>query len=139
MPAERVPETRNGTNQVAVLAPTALEAIDYLKKIAASDLTLSENRAESKRSECLIRWLGNLVQPFESTLNDRSPSPEAQRIAPLVRDARDEVVGLLKRREALQSTLINELQNRSKTRKALENEIQTTRRDQLAKLTGVGA
>lgn len=79
------------------------------------------------------------MQPFESTLNDRSPSPEAQRIAPLVRDARDEVVGLLKRREALQSTLINELQNRSKTRKALENEIQTTRRDQLAKLTGVGA
>jgi hypothetical protein len=139
MPAERVPETRSGTYQVAVLAPTALEAIDYLKKIAASDLALSENLAESKRSECLIRWLGNLVQPYESTLSDRSPSPEAQRIAPHVREARDEVVGLLKRREALQSTLINELQNRSNTRKALENEIQTTRRDQLAKLTGVGA
>jgi len=49
------------------------------------------------------------------------------------------VVLLLKRRVSLLSTLINVLQNLSNTRKALENEIQTTRRDQLAKLTGVGA
>jgi len=139
MLAESVPETRRGVYQVAVLTPTAREAIDYLKKIAASDLSLSDNLAESKRSDCLIRWLGNLKQPFDSALSESNPSPDAQKIEHLVRDARDEVVGLLKRREALQTALINELQNRSKTRKALENEIQTTRRDQLAKLTGVGA
>ena len=139
MPAERVPEPRSGVNQVAVLTPTAREAIDYLKKIAASDLSISDNVAESKQSDCLIRWLGNLVQPFDSVLSKSTPSSDAQKIERLVRDARDEIVGLLKRREALQPALINALQNRSKTRKALENEIQTTRRDQLAKLTGVGA
>jgi len=138
-PAARIPESRSGSNQVAVLAPTAREALDYLKKIAASDLALSENLAESKRSDCLIRWLGNLAQPFDSPPSNSTSSPNAEKFEPLVREARDEIVELLKQREALQSTLINELQNRSNTRKALEVEIQTIRRDQLAKLTGVGA
>jgi molecular chaperone GrpE (heat shock protein) len=113
--------------------------LDYLKKIAASDLALSENLAESKRSDCLIRWLGNLGQPFDSHPSNSTSSPNSEKFEPLVREARDEIVELLKRREALQSTLINELQNRSNIRKALEVEIQTIRRDQLAKLTGVGA
>ncbi len=139
MPAERVPESHNGNFQVAVLTPTAREAIDYLKKIAASDLALSENLAESKRTDCVIRWLGDLVQPFDSILSESPQSTEAQKLEPLIRDARDEVVALLKRREALQPARIKELKNRSEARKTLENEIQTTRRDQLAKLTGVGA
>ena len=138
-PAARIPESRSGSNQVAVLAPTAREALDYLKKIAASDLALSENLAESKRSDCLIRWLGNLAQPFDSPPSNSTSSPNSEKFEPLVREARDEIVELLKRREALQSTLIYELQNRSNIRKALEVEIQTIRRDQLAKLTGVGA
>ena len=139
MPTDRVPERRTAAYQVAVLAPTAREAMDYLKKIAASDLALSENLAESKRSDCLIRWLGNLVQPFDSPPSNSTSSPNSEKFEPLVREARDEIVGLLKRREALQSTLIIELQNRSKSRKALEIEIQTIRRDQLAKRTGLGA
>ena len=110
-----------------------------LKKIAASDLVLSENLAESKRTDCVIRWLGDLVQPFDSVLSDSPQSTETQKLEPLIRDARDEIVALLKRREALQPARIKELKDRSAARKMLENEIQTTRRDQLAKLTGVGA
>lgn len=139
MPAERVPESHSGNFEVAVLTPTAREAIDYLKKIAASDLALSENLAESKRTDCVIRWLGDLVQPFDSVLSDSPQSTETQKLEPLIRDARDEIVALLKRREALQPARIKELKDRSAARKMLENEIQTTRRDQLAKLTGVGA
>ncbi|MEI8284814.1 MAG: hypothetical protein WCG52_07460, partial [bacterium] len=139
MPAERVPESRNGACQVAVLTPTAREAVAYLKKMAASDLALSENLAESKRIDCVIRWLGDLVQPFDSSLSESPQSAEVKKIEPLIREARDEVVTLLKRRETLQPARIKELKDRSDARKALENEIQTTRRDQLAKLTGIGA
>ena len=139
MPAERVPESRNGACQVAVLTPTAREAVAYLKKVAASDLALCENLAESKRIDCVIRWLGDLVQPFDSSLSESPQSAEVKKIEPLIREARDEVVTLLKRRETLQPARIKELKDRSDARKALENEIQTTRRDQLAKLTGIGA
>ena len=139
MPAERVPESRNGACLVAVLTPTAREAVAYLKKVAASDLALSENLAESKRIDCVIRWLGDLVQPFDSILSDSPQSPESEKLEPLIREARDEVVTLLKRRENLQPARIKELKDRSEARKVLENEIQTTRRDQLAKLTGIGA
>jgi hypothetical protein len=48
-------------------------------------------------------------------------------------------VTLLKDREALQSSLMQELKSRQSARQALEKEIQTTRRDELAHRTGSGA
>jgi hypothetical protein len=125
--------------QVAVLTPTANEAIDYLKKIAASDISLSNNLAEARRADCIIRWLGDAVKPFEPLLTQSPEGPEAKTLEPLLVQARDEVVALLKDREALQSSLMLELKSRQSARQSLEKEIQTTRRDELAHRTGTGA
>ena len=125
--------------RVAVLTPTANEAIDYLKKIAASDISLSNNFAAARRADCVIRWLGDAVKPFEPLLTQSPESTEAKALEPLLVQARDEVVTLLKDREALQSSLMQELNSRQSARQALEKEIQTTRRDELAHRTGSGA
>ena len=125
--------------QVAVLTPTANEAIDYLKKIAASDISLSNNLAAARRADCIIRWLGDAVKPFEPLLTQSPEGPEAKTLEPLLVQARDEVVALLKDREALQSSLMQELKSRQNARQSLEKEIQTTRRDDLTHRTGTGA
>ena len=125
--------------QVAVLTPTANEAIDYLRKIAASDITLSNNLAAARRADCVIHWLGEAVKPFEPLLTQSPESPEAKAVEPLIVQARDEVVALLKDRETLQSSLMQELKNRQNAHQALEKEIQTSRRDELTRLTGTGA
>ena len=125
--------------QVAVLTPTANEAIDYLKKIAASDISLSNNLAAARRADCIIRWLGDAVKPFEPLLTQSPEGPEAKTLEPLLVQARDEVVALLKDRAALQSSLMQELKSRQSARQSLEKEIQTTRRDELAHRTGTGA
>jgi hypothetical protein len=125
--------------QVAVLTPTANEAIDYLKKIAASDISLSNNLAAAQRADCVIRWLGDAVKPFEPLLTRSPEGPEARTLEPLLVQARDEVVALLKDREDLQSSLMQELKSRQSARQSLEKEIQTTRRDELTHRTGAGA
>ena len=125
--------------QVAVLTPTATQAIDYLKKIAASDISLSNNRAATRRADCIIRWLGEAVKPFEPLLTQSPETPEAKAVEPLIVQARDEVVALLKDREALQSSFMQELKDRQNARQALEKEIQTARRDELTRRTGTGA
>ena len=125
--------------QVAVLTPTANEAIDYLKKIAASDISLSNNLAATRRADCVIRWLGEAAKPFEPLLTQSPESPEAKAVEPFIVQARDEVVALLKDSEALQSSLMQELKNRQNARQALEKEIQTSRRDELTRRTGTGA
>jgi hypothetical protein len=125
--------------QVAVLTPTANEAIDYFKKIAASDISLSNNLAATRRADCVIRWLGEAVKPFEPLLTQSPESAEAKAVEPLIVRARDEVVALLKDREALQSSFMQELKDRQNARQALEKEIQTARRDELTRRTGTGA
>jgi len=125
--------------QVAVLTPTATQAIDYLKKIAASDISLSNNLAATRRADCIIRWLGEAVKPFEPLLTQSPETPEAKAVEPLIVQARDEVVALLKDREALQSSFMQELKDRQNARQALEKEIQTARRDELTRRTGTGA
>jgi hypothetical protein len=125
--------------QVAVLTPTANEAIDYWKKIATSDIALSNNLSTMRRADCVIRWLGEAVKPFEPLLTQTPESPEAQAVEPLIVQARDEIVALLKDRENLQNSLALELKNRQNARQALEKEIETTRRDELSRRTGTGA
>jgi hypothetical protein len=124
---------------VAVLTPTANEAIDYLKKIAASDISLSNNLAAARRADCIIRWLGDAVKPFEPLLTQSPEGPEAKKLEPLLVQARDEILALLKDRAALQSSLMQELKSRQSARQSREKEIQTTRRDELAHRTGTGA
>ena len=125
--------------QVAVLTPTAVEAIAYRKTIDASDNALADNLAASRRSETLIRWLGNATSPFEPLLTKKPNSSQARAIEPLIRQARDEAVALLAQRDRLKAGRLELLTSRQAARAALENEIQTTRRDQLARLTGVGS
>ena len=134
-PPEEPRGASTSSYQVAVLTPTANEAIDYLKKIAASDISLSNNFAEARRADCVIRWLGDAVKPFEPLLTQSPESPEAKNLEPILIQARDEVVALLKDREALQSSLMQELNSRQSARQTLEKEIQTTRRDRLRNLT----
>lgn len=138
-PPEEPRGASTSSYQVAVLTPTANEAIDYLKKIAASDISLSNNFAEARRADCVIRWLSDAVKPFEPLLTQSPESPEAKNLEPILIQARDEVVALLKDREALQSSLMQELNSRQSARQKLEKEIQTTRRDELAHRTGSGA
>jgi hypothetical protein len=125
--------------QVAVLTPTANEAIDYLKKIAASDISLSNNFAAARRADCVIHWIGDAVKPFEPLLTKSPEYSEARSLEPLLIQARDEVVALLKHRESIQAYIMQELKNRENARQALEKEIQTTRRDELKHRTGTGA
>jgi hypothetical protein len=138
-PPEESRVSSTSSYRVAVLTPTANEAIDYLKKIAASDISLSNNFAAARRADCVIRWLGDAVKPFEPLLTQSPESTEAKALEPLLIQARDEVVALLKDRESLQSSLMQELKSRQSVRQALEKEIQTTRRDELAHRTGSGA
>jgi hypothetical protein len=141
-PAEavnRAPSSRTTQFQVAVLTPTAHQAVDYLKKIAASDQSLSKNVYETNRAECLIRWLGDAVKPFEPTLTESNDSADSQKLETLIREARDQMVSLLKERDTLKTSRLDELKSRAAARKSLEYEIQTTRRDELARLTGIGA
>jgi hypothetical protein len=132
-------EYSTSSYQVAVLTPKANEAIDYLKKIAASDISLSNNLAAARRADCVIRWLGDAVKPFEPLLTRSPEGPEARTLEPLLVQARDEVVALLKDREDLQSSLMQELKSRQSARQSLEKEIQTTRRDELTHRIGTGA
>ena len=136
---QREPGTLTSPYQVAVLTPTANEAIDYWKKIAASDIALADNLSSTRRADCVIRWLGEAVKPFEPLLTQTPESPEAQAVEPLIIQARDEIVALLKDRENLQTSLAQELKNRQNARQALEKEIETTRRDELSRRTGTGA
>jgi hypothetical protein len=125
--------------QVAVLTPTAIESVEYLKKIAASDIALSENMAASRREEYIVRWLGEAVKPFEPLLTNTPEKPEALGVKPCIIEARDEIVALLEKRETLQAARMQELKTRQSLRQALEKQIQTTRRDELARRTGTGA
>lgn len=136
---QRQPGSLTSPYQVAVLTPTANEAIDYWKKIAASDIALADNLGSTRRADCVIRWLGEAVKPFEPLLTRTPESPEAQAVEPLIVQARDEIVALLKDRENLQTSLTQELKNRQNTRQTLEKEIETTRRDELSRRTGTGA
>lgn len=136
---QRQPGSLTTPYQVAVLTPTANEAIDYWKKIAASDIALGDNLASTRRADCVIRWLGEAAKPFEPLLTQTPESPEAQAVEPLVVQARDEILALLKDRENLKNALAQELKNRHEARQALEREIETTRRDELARRTGSGA
>ena len=113
--------------------------MDYLKKIAASDQSLSKNVYETNRAECLIRWLGDAVKPFEPTLTESNDSADSQKLESLIREARDQMVSFLKERDTLKTSRLDELKSRATARKSLEYEIQTTRRDELARLTGIGA
>jgi hypothetical protein len=79
------------------------------------------------------------VKPFEPLLTQSPESAEAKAVEPLIVQARDEVVALLKDREALQSSFMQELKDRQNARQALEKEIQTARRDELTRRTGSGA
>ena len=137
-PPEESRSPASSSYQVAVLTPTANEAIDYLKKIAASDISLSNNLAATRRADCVIRWLGEAVKPFEPLLTQSPESPEAKAVEPLIVQARDDVVALLKDREALQSSFMQELKDRQNARQALEKEIQTARRDELTRRSGTG-
>lgn len=123
--------------QVAVLTPTIKESVDYLKKIISSDQALTKNVYESNRAECLIRWLGDALKPLETFQDD--PAANGKKFEPLIRQARDEIVALLKQRDELKAQRQEALQDRAALRKALEYDISTRRRDELARLTGISA
>jgi len=125
--------------QVAALTPTMTQAVEYLKTIASSDSVLADNMAEFNRTECYIRWLAEAAKPFEAEMARNPESEAAKKIEELMQKALDEVVALKSRRDELKAARLKELEARQAARTALENEIQTTRRDELARLTGVGA
>ncbi|MEI8293493.1 MAG: hypothetical protein WCG66_05785 [bacterium] len=136
---ERSQNSNNSPYQVAVLTPTASEAIDYIKKIAASDLALAANLAASRRADCVMRWLGDAVKPFEPLLSETPGSPEAQTVEKLIVEARNELVALREEREILKTSLSEILKAREADRIVLEKQIQTTRRDELMRRIGTGA
>ena len=138
---EEPPASSASTNrfQVAALAPTSLQAVEYLKTIAASDNALADNMAEFNRAECYIRWLGEAVKPFEPEITRNPESEESKKIENLMSQVLAEVVALKARRDELKASRMKELEARHAARTALEKEIQTTRRDELTRLTGVGA
>jgi hypothetical protein len=125
--------------QVAVLTPTSTEAVDYLKAIAASDVALADNMAEFHRTECYIRWIGDAVKPLAPEFARNPESPESQKLEETISQALQEVIALKSRRDELKAARMKELEARQAARAAVEKEIQTTRRDALARLTGVGA
>jgi predicted nucleic acid-binding Zn-ribbon protein len=71
-------------------------------------------------------------------LKKNPDSPDSQALEKIIRQALDEVVTLDKRRKDLQAERLKLLEARQAARQRLENEIQTTRRDTLSRLTGVG-
>jgi hypothetical protein len=140
-PAAPIPPESDSTSprfQVAVLTPTTAEAVNYLKTIAANDAALSDNMAANWRAEWVIKWIGEAVQPFDPQLKKNPDSPDSQALEKIIRQALDEVVTLDKRRKDLQAERLKLLEARQAARQRLENEIQTTRRDTLSRLTGVG-
>ncbi len=124
---------------MAVLTPTTTEAVNYLKTIAANDAALADNLSETARAECILLWIADTVKPFEPELKKHPDSAQSQALDPLIRQATDEVVALRKRRDELQTERLKLLEARQAARQALETEIQTTRRDELTRLIGVGA
>ena len=131
--------TQESRFQVAALTPTTSEAVQYLKTISASDTALAENMAEFNRAECYIRWIGEAVKPFATVLAKDPESEESQKLEETIRQALTEVIALKSRRDELKAARLRELEARHAAREALEKTIQTTRRDELARLTGVGA
>lgn len=121
-------QPRESHYQVAVLTPTAREAIDYLNTIAANDLQLADNLAEYRRTECYIRWLGDALRPLATLSN-----PD---LDPLLALTREKIVTLLERRDSLKKQRLALLATRQEARTSLEQEIQTTRRDRLTQLIG---
>jgi hypothetical protein len=107
--------------------------------IAASDAALADNIAEFNRAECYIHWLAEAAKPFEALVAKNPQSENSKTIEPLMQKALEEVVALKTRRDELKAARLKELESRQAARAALENEIQTTRRDELARLTGGGA
>ena len=95
--------------------------------------------AEFNRAECYIRWIGEAVKPFASVLANDPESEESKMLEETIRHALTEVIALKARREELKAARMKELEARHAAREALEKDIQTTRRDELARLTGVGA
>jgi hypothetical protein len=95
--------------------------------------------AEFNRAECYIRWLAEAAKPCEAEMVRNPESEASKKIEELMQKALDEVVALKTRRDELKAARLKELEARQAARAALENEIQTTRRDELARLTGVGA
>jgi len=134
-----IPVSPSHRFQVAALTPTMTQAVEYLKTIAASDAVLADNMAEFNRAECYIRWLAEAAKPFEAEMVRNPESEASKKIEELMQKALDEVVALKSRRDELKAARLKELEARQAARAALENEIQTTRRDELARLTGIGA
>lgn len=134
-----IPTNSSHRYQVAALTPTATQAVEYLKTIAASDSALADNMAEFNRAECYIRWLGEAAKPFEAQIKKNPESEESKKIEALMERALSEIVALKARRDELNAGRLKELEARQAARDALENEIQTTRRDELSRLAGVGA
>ncbi|MFM8983858.1 MAG: hypothetical protein ACKOLA_13390, partial [Spartobacteria bacterium] len=134
-----IPSNPSQRYQVAALTPPTTQAMEYLKTIAASDAALAENMAKFNRAECYIRWLGEAAKPFEPEIKKNPESEESKKIEELMQLALDEIVALKTRRDELKTARLKELESRQAARDALENEIQTTRRDELTRLTGIGA
>ena len=95
--------------------------------------------AEFYRAECFIRWIGDAVKPLAPEFARNPESPESQKLEETISQALQEVIALKARRDELKAARMKELEARHAVRTALEKEIQTTRRDALARLTGVGA
>jgi hypothetical protein len=95
--------------------------------------------AEFNRAECYIRWIGDAVKPLAPELARNPESEESQKLEETISQALNEVMALKSRRDELKAARLKELEARHAARAALEKEIQTTRRDALARLTGVGA
>jgi hypothetical protein len=95
--------------------------------------------AEFHRTECYIRWIGDAVKPLAPEFARNPESPESQKLEQTISQALQQVIALKSRRDELKAARLKELEARQAARAALEKEIQTTRRDALARLTGVGA
>ena len=95
--------------------------------------------AEFHRTECYIRWIGDAVKPLAPEFARNPESPESQKLEETISQALQQVIALKSRRDELKAARLKELEAREAARAALEKEIQTTRRDALARLTGVGA
>ncbi|MCX6965661.1 MAG: hypothetical protein NTW41_09970 [Verrucomicrobia bacterium] len=100
---------------------------------------MADNMAEFHRTECYIRWIGDAVKPLAPEFARNPESPESQKLEETISQALQEVIALKARRDELKAARMKELEARQAARDAVEKEIQTTRRDALARLTGVGA
>ncbi|MFZ4589163.1 MAG: hypothetical protein ACOYNG_09270 [Terrimicrobiaceae bacterium] len=131
-----LPGARSSAYQVAVLIPTASEAVDYLNKIAASDNALAENLSAARRAELCRRWLNDAKKPFEALA--QNPATSTPAIEKLLTTARKQVSALHLLGDELKAQRISELESRQAARTALENSV-NSRRALLATLAGTGA